>query len=394
MREFDVAVVGAGAAGLSLTRRLDRMKPQADGGVGAVALIEAPPGPLRAPVRTWCFWEAGGGPWDDVLAARWSLLEVVGPGGDATAAPISPLSYKMLRSTDFEAHVRAGMSGRVEEIGAAVEEIEDGPDRAVVRGRDASGGPVEVAARWVFDSRPVPVPPSARTTLLQHFRGWFVRTAADAFDPGRAVLMDLRPPQPRNGVAFGYVLPLSPREALVEYTEFTRGVLDGAGYDAALRDYTGRVLELGAFEVTGVEQGAIPMTDGAFRTRPGRRVFRIGAAGGATRPSTGYTFSGIQRQAAAVAGALARGRTPVPPVPHLRRHLAMDAVLLRALDTGRIDGAAFFAGLFRRNGIPGVLAFLDGGSRLPGELAMGFTTPVAPMALTTAECAWRALLRR
>jgi lycopene beta-cyclase len=388
MREFDVVVVGGGAAGLSLTRRL------AGANTVRAALVEPPPGPLRAPVRTWCFWEPDGGPWDAVLAARWDRLEVVGPDGRGRAAPAAPLVYKMLRSTDFEAHVRAGLGGRVAEVEAAVTGIEDGPDRAVVRAVDAAGAPVELAARWVFDSRPLPALPPARTTLLQHFRGWFVRTPDAAFDPDAAVLMDFRPPQPRNGVAFGYVLPLSDRTALVEYTEFTREVLDDAGYDAALRDYTGRVLGLGPFEVTAVEQGAIPMTDGRFRTRAGRRVFRIGTAGGATRPSTGYTFSGVQRQAAAVAAALAAGRTPVPPVPHRRRHLLMDAVLLRALDTGRVDGAEFFARLFRRNALADVLRFLDGGSGLGRDLRMGATVPVAPMALTTAEYAGRLLTGR
>ncbi|WP_046470852.1 lycopene cyclase family protein [Allosalinactinospora lopnorensis] len=390
MREFDVAVVGAGAAGLSLTHRLARANlPGA--GRGGIALLEPPPGPLRAPARTWCFWEHDGGEWDGILAARWDRLAVIGPDGRRRRSRVAPLAYKMLRSGDFEAHVRSGLDGGVTPYDAAVTGIEDGPGRAAVRAVDPAGVPFALAARWVFDSRPPSRLPPAPTTLLQHFRGWFVRTEEDAFDPDDVVLMDLRTPQPPNGVSFGYLLPLSAREALVEYTEFTRQILDDAGYERALRDYTGRVLRLDEFTVTATEQGAIPMTSARFRTRAGRRVFRIGAAGGATRPSTGYTFSGIQRQAAAVVRALARGRVPVPPVPHRRRHLAMDAVLLRALDTGRLDGAEFFARLFGRNSLRDVLDFLDGHSTLPRELAMGATVPLVPMSATTAEHAWRTL---
>ncbi|WP_106583091.1 lycopene cyclase family protein [Murinocardiopsis flavida] len=389
MREFDIAVVGAGAAGLSLAHRLAHSTAR---GL-SVALLEPPDGPLRPPERTWCYWERGTGPWDPVLAARWDRLAVVDPAGRRLRSGIAPLAYKMLRSRDFEAHVHAGPAGGATRYRAAVTAIEDGAARATVRAVGADGAPVEIAARWVFDSRPPKPLPPARTTLLQHFRGWFVATEADAFDPGGAVLMDLRTPQPRSGVSFGYVLPLSERTALVEYTEFTRAVIDDAGYDAALRDYTGRVLGLGPFTVTASEQGAIPMTDARFRTRTGRRVFRIGAAGGATRPSTGYTFSGIQRQTAAVVRALERGAVPVPPVPHRRRHLAMDAILLRALDRGRVDGAAFFTRLFGRNGMRDVLDFLDGASALPRELAMGTTTPLLPMAATTAEHAWSAVRR-
>ncbi|MUL40296.1 lycopene cyclase [Streptomonospora sp. PA3] len=392
MRQFDVAVVGGGAAGLSLTHRLAVVN-RAGGSRPSIALVDAPPGPLRPPERTWCYWERGAGRWDPLLAASWDRLRVVGADAAERDSPTAPFRYKMLRSADFEARVRSETARRVTGYRARVEEIADGPQRAVVRAVDEDGEPVEIGARWVFDSRPRPRPPS-RTALLQHFRGWFVRAPRAAFDPRAAVLMDLRTPQPARGVSFGYILPLSEREALVEYTEFTREAIGEAAYEAALRDYTGRLLGLADFEVVSAEQGAIPMTDARLPTRVGRRVFLIGAAGGATRPSTGYTFAGIQRQTAAVAAALARGRTPVPPVPHRRRHLAMDAVLLRALDTGRVDGAGFFTRLFARNRLTDVLEFLDGPSTLPRELVIGATTPLLPMSLTAAECALRTARRR
>jgi lycopene beta-cyclase len=47
----------------------------------------------------------------------------------------------------------------------------------------------------------------------------------------------------------------------------------------------------------------------------------------------------------------------------------MDAVLLRALDSGRLDGAAFFTDLFDRHPVERVLRFLDGASSPREELA-------------------------
>jgi lycopene beta-cyclase len=63
----------------------------------------------------------------------------------------------------------------------------------------------------------------------------------------------------------------------------------------------------------------------------------------------------------------------------------MDAVLLRALDTGRIDGPAFFTGLFRRTPAPRLLRFLDGATSLREEWGIGLRTPVGPMLRTALE---------
>ncbi|MYS09480.1 lycopene cyclase, partial [Streptomyces sp. SID6041] len=207
--------------------------------------------------------------------------------------------YKMLRSPVFEEGLRPRLAA-LTRIGAVVERIEDRRDGAVLVCRTADGSPASVRARWVFDSRP-PSPAPARSALLQHFRGWFVRTRRPAFRPEVVELMDFRTPQPRHGLSFGYVLPTGPREALVEYTEFGPSVLTEPAYTAALRHYTEDVLRIGAYEVLGEERGVIPMTDAHHAPRAGRHVFRIGAAGGAVRPSTGYAFSAIQRQTRAVA---------------------------------------------------------------------------------------------
>lgn len=364
MQRAEVVVVGAGAAGLGLAVRL------AAQGQAGVVLVQSP---QPAPERTWCSWQRGPVDWAGAVSHRWYTASVIGPDAVEQRLPLGPYRYEMVRSRDYGRWAAARLDG-LEQVSATVERVEDGDDRAVVRGRG-----LELSARWVLDTRPVQPSGGGRTALLQHFRGWYVRTTSDAFEADVAGLMDFRVPQPGGGVAFGYVLPTSPREALVEYTEFTRKALDDAGYDAALRYYVRDVLHLPPFEVVEVEQGAIPMTDAPFPRRVGRRVFRLGAAGGATRPSTGYTFTAAQRQAAAVASALADGRDPEPPPAYPRRHLVMDSLLLRALDTDRLDGAAFLADLFARHPVDRVLRFLDGESTVREELAVMASAPRGSM---------------
>ncbi|MGW0645359.1 lycopene cyclase family protein [Streptomyces badius] len=382
--DFDVVIVGAGAAGLSLAHHLC-----APGSATplSVALVDAPPGPLRPPPRTWCFWEPPGGAYDSSLAASWPQLRVRGADGSCTVSRFSRLRYKMLRSDTFEALVeqRLSRAPAVRRIEANVSAVRDVPYGGEILTGAGCGERVLARGRLVFDSRPLHRLPPARTTMFQHFTGWFVRTERPMFDPATAELMDFRTPQPARGLSFGYVLPLDQRTALVEYTEFSPLPLDAKGYRRALRHYTDDVLRLGRFHVTAREHGVIPMTDGRLALRAGRSVYRIGTAGGATRPSTGYTFAAVQRQTRAIAAQLRAGRPLRMPLPYGRRARAMDAVMLRALDSGRVDGAEFFSRLFRDVPAERLLSFMDGSSRLHEDLLIGLRTPVVPMLLTVAE---------
>lgn len=268
-RDADVTVIGAGAAGLSLAVAIAKPFP-AGRRAPRVALVEAPPGPLRPPRRTWCYWESGEGPYDGLLTASWNRLRLYAPDGTMIDRPLGDTRYKMLRSDRFE----AAMLERLDEHGVevrhmAVESARDRQGEAVVHGHDASMTPSVIRSGLVFDSRPPQRLPAARTTLVQHFQGWFVRTDRPVFDPGAAILMDFRLPQPPRGLAFGYVLPLNRYEALVEYTQFSRAALDEVAYDQALRHYCTSVLGLGDYTVREREQGAIPMSDGVYPAAAG-----------------------------------------------------------------------------------------------------------------------------
>ncbi len=53
----------------------------------------------------------------------------------------------------------------------------------------------------------------------------------------------------------------------------------------------------------------------------------------------------------------------------------MDAMLLRSLDTERVNGPAFFSNLFRQVPAERLLRFLDGATSLREEWSIGLRTP-------------------
>jgi lycopene beta-cyclase len=369
--DVDLALVGGGGAASLVLAALDREN------LSGVRVAIVDPVHKRGQDRTWAFWGTPGTFLDPLLSASWPAVDVV-TAADRRTLALHPLRYAMLRSGPLYDLAGAAEQrlGAIRFTAAAGALHDDGGHVTV---HDAEGAPL-VRAGWVLDSRPRPPGRPGRTHWLQHFRGWWLEADRPLFDARRAVLMDFRTPQPARGVSFGYVLPVSDRFALVEYTEFSPAVLSGGEYDAALRDYLTRLgIDGDTVRVREVENGVIPMTDGVFESRPSPRVVRLGTAGGATRPSTGFTFTAMARQADRIAREVAAGRAPLPGPAYPARHRWMDAVQLRALDRGLTDGVAFFGRLFDRNPAERVLRFLDGTTSWREDLTLMASAPLLPM---------------
>ncbi|HEX2773167.1 MAG TPA: lycopene cyclase family protein [Micromonosporaceae bacterium] len=374
--EVDLVLVGGGGAASLVLAALDRH------GVRDLRVAVIDPVHKRGQDRTWAFWGRAGTDLDPILSASWRRVEVV-TAARRRVLDLSPLRYAMLRSAPL--YDRAAAAERrlgAMRIRSAAGALDDDGHGVLVRAAD--GTPL-VRASWVLDSRPRRPERPGRTNWHQRFRGWWLEADSPQFDPDDAILMDFRTPQPARGVSFGYVLPVSDRFALVEYTEFSADLLTDEAYDKALRGYADLLgLDLSALTLREVENGVIPMTDGLFLRRPSARVVRLGTAGGATRPSTGFTFSAMYRQADQVAAALAAGRPPMPAPAYPRRHLWMDAVALRALDRGLVAGPDFFDRLFDRNPAERVLRFLDGSTVPAEDLAVMRSSPLLPMTAAVA----------
>lgn len=214
--------------------------------------------------------------------------------------------------------------------------------------------------------------------MLQHFKGWVVKTESPAFNPEEAVMMDFRTEQKR-GATFFYVLPFSEREALVEYTLFSEDLLPPEEYNNALKNYLHQHYPGISYTITAEEFGIIPMTTYRFSKGAGN-IINIGTAGGFTKGSSGYTFQNIQKSSAVIAAAVAAGRHPLHTKHAAARFHFYDRVLLQVLKTGRLQGRDIFARMYQKNSAAKVLRFLDNDSSLTDELKIISRLPTFPFA--------------
>jgi lycopene beta-cyclase len=383
--DFDYAFAGGGCAAQSL---LYRMADQPD--LCSARILWVEPDEKTGNDRTWCFWEKGEGPFESVVCKSWAMAEVGKKEGRLNLS-LGPYRYKMIRSADFYREVRKKETAftRLVREKVPVKNIHnEGPDGTVVELNDGRNFRVGT----VFDSRmPGLEKREGEFYLLQHFKGWFIRTHEPEFDPDRAVLMDFSVDQHKE-TRFVYVLPFSSTEALVEFTVFSPRLLQHSEYDRELEDYLRRCLK-GAYTLTETEFGVIPMYSVRFPTRrPG--IYYIGTAGGQTKASTGYTFTRIQRHSDAIVRELTGKSSGGIVSGPAFRHRYFDRVLLHVLARRRAAGDRIFFGLFRRNGAAAVFRFLDEDGTLWQDYRLINTVPILRFIVPGIVELWRMLKGR
>ncbi|WP_207492296.1 lycopene cyclase family protein [Aridibaculum aurantiacum] len=367
MKHYDYIISGAGAAGLSLLMRMMQHKY-----FETKNILVVDKAPKTKNDRTWCYWEKQQGLFDVVVHHRWQQVNFFSDHF-SSQLDLSPYQYKMIRGIDFYNHVIADASTRAN-ITFLYGEVE-----AV--GNEGANGLVVVngeryTASYVFNSIlfSKPAVPADKYFLLQHFKGWMIETAAPAFNPTIATLMDFRVSQ-QHGTTFVYVLPVAANKALVEYTLFTKELLPPDDYNQALQHYISSRLGIEQYEVTEEEFGAIPMTNIKFVKKLGR-VINVGTAGGQTKASSGYTFQFIQKQTQQLVEDLVfSGEIKQHDSFFERRFQLYDSTLLNILHNNKLGGDKIFSDLFRKNEPARVLRFLDNESDIEDEIKIMASVP-------------------
>lgn len=326
--------------------------------------------------RTWCFWETGKGYFEDIVYKSWDRLSFFGCDF-FSSFDISPYRYKMIRGADFYNYCFAEIKkhDNVEIVFADVTKWELEKETLVLFLNDKEHRLVN-ANTHIFNSIYKPADSSGKAIrLLQHFKGWVIETKEPSFKIDEAVLMDFRVHQD-HGTTFAYVLPLSHSSALVEYTLFTKELLQPNQYDAELSHYITSTIGIKDYIVKEEEFGVIPMTNEKFTSA--NKAWNIGTAGGQTKASSGYTFQFIQKQSALILDFLVNGKSLNKlPVASSRFHF-YDRTLLYLLYHKKVSGKKIFTDLFKKNKVQRVLKFLDNESSVTEELRIISSLPPWP----------------
>jgi len=369
-KEYDFIILGAGCAGLSLLMRMIR-----SGNFAAKKILLIDRSRDIRPGRTWCFWETGPGFFEEIVYRQWHQLDFLSDSYTSTL-DISPYRYKMIRGIDFFGYCFNEIT-KHQNIEVRYGNVKRAFDDKNGISIEVDGEKLDCADAVIFNSVYVPDQEEKKEIrLLQHFKGWVLETKDLCFNPERATLMDFRIHQD-HGNAFMYVLPFSGSKALVEYTLFTKKLLEKEQYVAELRSYIKDRLKIMEYNVLEEETGVIPMTSRKFPFYD-KGVYHIGTAGGQTKASTGYTFQFIQKQTRDILDCLVSGKPlhTIPATP--ARFRFYDNTLLDILYQEKIPGETIFSELFKKNKAPAVLKFLDNETSVKEELKIIATLPTGP----------------
>ncbi len=332
--------------------------------------------------RTWCFWEPEGGPFDEIAHRQWDHAYFI-DSKTSWRMPLAPYRYKMVRGSDFFAHARKKLDGCFEASHEKVVAWEDFSQGATVQTQTESFSCTHFF-NSIFDENQVAGSP--HYYLRQHFIGWTVRTQNPVFDPDAPTFMDFSVPQNGN-TRFMYVLPLSQNEALVEYTLFSKDLLDDEEYERAIDQYL-QNLNSGEYDILEKERGSIPMTVFRFHKQNTEHVTFIGSAGGWTKPSTGFTFANTVKRSAELIRAMKDGRDTqiLKPKPRFNFY---DALLIDVLYHENHRGSEIFSALFKDGKPAPIFKFLDEDTSFAEDLKILIACPKGIFI----RALWRHLIR-
>jgi len=360
---YDYIICGGGASGLSLAFELSK---DIDFKTKKILIID-PEYPKKNNDRTWCFWEDNDDKnWDDSIFHKWSNVWFKSDSFEKNIS-LLPLSYKMLKSKQFYEHIYKTIdkNQNIDTLNEKVIESRDFENYCEVKTESNVYKTKKVfnsILNWnsIYKKNKYPL-------LIQHFEGWFIKTKKDFFNPNEATFMDFTIEQ-NSKTKFIYTLPFSKNEALIEYTLFSKNVLEKKFYEIFLTDYLKKI-GIDDYSIISKESGKIPMTGYPFHKNNTRNILNIGSAGGWSKPSTGYTFKNIERKTKTLVNFL-KTNSDLRKFHKTSRFRYYDIIFLDVLFNNNHLGKKLFTEMFKNNKPKTIFKFLDEKSNIYEELSI------------------------
>jgi len=365
----DLLILGGGAAGLSLARRL------AEQGATAPRTLVLEGRSDYADDRTWCFWMHPSAQLTHLVRRRWAKVSLAS-STERVLVDCAEFPYALLPSGGFyqESCELLAQSERVRlALGVAVH----GAPRKVDGLWEVETTAGVHRARWIVDTRP-PAPPAAGAAVLwQSFLGAEVECSGPVFDPTVAEIMHFTTGE-AGQILFHYLLPLSPTRALLEVTAFAPAPSGPDAFRAELNRFIEQRLEGRPYRIRREEHGILPMGLPTPTPSVDTTYVRAGLMAGGARASSGYAFQRIQRWAEACARSLAEGRGPQAHAADGWVLRQMDALFLQVLRRRPELAPTIFLAMFRQVAPARLARFMSDQGTLMDDRAIIAALPPGP----------------
>ncbi|WP_165733451.1 lycopene cyclase family protein [Polaribacter sp. 20A6] len=349
MNYYDYIIVGGGASGLMMAYRMSKDSFFDDKSILIVDEVKK-----QVNDKTWCYWEEQDGEWNDILTTSWKKI-VFKSAIYNKIESIAPYQYKMIRSKDFYLKIwnQIALKTNISFLEESVININQLSSEAeVITENKVLKTPTVLNSILSDDYKKQ----SKYPVLRQHFVGFFIQTEEDSFDDSAATFMDFTVAQKGN-TRFMYILPYNKKEALFEYTLFSKDLLAYNIYKTEIEKYL-QSKNIINYKIIEKEQGLIPMTCYKFWNKNSKNIINIGTAGGWSKASTGFTFNNINKKTILLIDHLKQNK-PSPKFHKINKFWFYDLLLLDILSEKNHIGSFLFSNLFKRSSPKKILKFLD-----------------------------------
>ena len=371
-QRYDLVILGAGCAGLSLAYNLSADPDYK----GRVLLVDRKVDYDRD--RSWCFF-APDDPTlvpESLIAHRWPIA-IVRRGDDSLRLSLDSKPYTLVDASFFyqQAFERLIEDSRFSiALGHTIsdEDVLDEGGDITIRLDEQS-----YVTYQVVDSRTDHLIAPSSAQLWQVFLGYEIETDRPVFNSEEATLMDFIEDQ-SHLVSFMYELPTSQTKALMEYTVFSATCINPESLRPLLEKIIDERLIGKAFRISRIEKGVIPMGLADQSQSTNQRWLKAGLMAGAARPSTGYAFLRIQRWARKCSEKI-RWQSKMG-VAHKDPILTstMDRMFLNVLAMTPHHASRLFFDLFKNTPTPALIRFLNDEGRWLDHILVILSLPKIP----------------